>query len=336
MPKHSRGVVLLIVLLAIVVVTATLAQVAQTTSQVQISVLESSRELQQRWGMTTCHRAILPSTLGVLKQLQQVSQQTKTRDQRRQAAPDSVADQVVLGDLTFNLLCADEDAKLNLNALYHLGSIAACERTISEVLPLKANRLISLRPRIRSLSEQTAADSRSRSSRLAGEDSDQDELGEETTDKDDFEDFLGYGNPSAFKSWGEVFDLARFPESGLDVRDVAEMTSTMTLWGSQRLNVWRASDDEIIAICRPIVQDGVARRIAERLRKTSLSQIKLVLSQTVTNPRDREELGQVLADTSQCASLWIESGRGRDRRQRLSIQTLDESGFLISHGFEFH
>ncbi|MGB7344298.1 MAG: hypothetical protein WBD20_08800 [Pirellulaceae bacterium] len=326
--NNRQGVVLLIVLVAIVVLGAALTQVARANARASIAVQRQQRALQQRWGMLTCQRAILPAGQGALLGSDLVAKQSAAS---RKKYPHQIADQVLLGGQKFGLLLADEDAKANLNTIYYLGGTTACEKALRDTIDLGDSRSIQLRPHRRSTSHFSAAISRESKSTLGLQQRGADQGGEDELADEIEPDYL----PLALRSWGDVLDFDAVIQNAGDVRQIAKTTQNVTLWGTGRLNVWRASDDAIIAVCREVVQDGLARRIQQRVRTAPLSQIDLVLRQTVTNEEDRRKVGELLADSSQCASLWVEATDGQTRRQQLSVLISDETGLTRTIVFQF-
>jgi len=321
-----RGVVLLIVLVAIVLIAAALVEVSRASSQSQIASLRARDALQQRWGMISCERVVLPAAAGLLARSDESTKQAlpATAGLRRPRMPAVLTDRVLLGGQSFDLILADEDAKADLNVIYDIGGRNGCEKVLGDTLALSEMRAVRLRPRRRSFDVRTAADSRGQPSQLGGPNAGEISVSPSA-------DSL----PPAFATWGEVFDFNRVNDLSGDLRHIAAATREVTLWGSGRLNVWRASDDAIVAVCREVVQDGLAKRIQQRIRSTSLSQIDLVLRQTVSNEQDRRRLADLLADDSRCSSLWIEGDDGVSRVQRLSIRRPEKTGWIRTTVFEF-
>lgn len=278
------GVILLIVLMAIVVLTTTLASVARSNTQTQITVLQKQRRLQQRVAMTTTQRAVMS-----------VARIGFGRQSAGAPAARAFGETISIGGVKLNLVIADEDAKVNLNALYDRADRLSCEQAIGDQVPLSAQRAIDLRPR-----------------RPSGSSADR-----------------------AFASWGEIFDYPVLVQSEGDLRVLAEMTRELSLWGTGRLNVWRASEDSIVAVCRDVVQDGLAQRLAERVRTAKIRNIELLLRQIVSNEAHRRELNARLSDSSSTVSLWIEATDSFTRRQQLSVETSDETGLRKTIRFEF-
>ncbi|TWT82573.1 hypothetical protein CA13_40360 [Planctomycetes bacterium CA13] len=326
-PGKRMGIVLLIVLAAIVLLGTALAEVSRSSSRARIAVLQRQRALQQTWGMLSCQRAILPAAEGLMLKSDAIAAEA---DGNRKAFPNFVSDQLRLGSQTFVLILADEDAKANLNVIYDLGGEAACQKTLRDLINLGDFRSVRLQPRRRSQNVETATDSQQKASRLG---TDGDEEGDVAADESVTLDPENLA--PALVSWGDIFDFRAISSGAGDLRQLAAMTRGVTLWSSGRLNVWRASDEAIIAICRDVVQDGLARRIQQRIRGASLQQINILLGQTVTNEKDRQQLSRLLADSSQCASLWIEASDGNTRRQQLTIRMPDETGLQRTIGFEF-
>lgn len=311
--RNRRGVLLLIVLVALIVVSSALVQVAATTSRLQRQRVASAASMQRRWAVLSCERAVLPAARSIL------------------AGNDSqiaVADTIVVGGQALRLIVADEDAKVNLNAIHDGDGPDEIESAIRDLIPLGDVPAIKTRPRRRSQADATAADARVAPSRLNPNMNDDFD--------DDFDDAaIDLEMPPALVTWGDVFDYPTLMRTSGDLRQLAVLSQNITLWGSGRLNVWRAQDDSIVAVCRGVVQDGLARRIVSRLRESSLREIDLVLQQTVTNANDRRLLSERLADASDAYSVWIEAGDANQRVQQFTVTARKRNGRAESTTFSF-
>jgi type II secretory pathway component PulK len=318
----KRGFMLVMVLVALLIVGAAFASVARQTLSMHRASIDAHLSLQQRWGLFSCQRSILPATDGILQSLAIRIEPTRGK---RQAFPSYAEDRVVLGGQVFALIVADEDAKANLNSLFELGGARACVQTLGALLGPHDSKLTQLVPARGSDSEATAKRSQLGPGGLSGGNDDSESRAEPWRTAEQ----------PAFRSWGEVFDLSRVRLLAGDDRYVANLTRRITLFGTGRLNVFRADDDTILATCKAKVSDGLAKRVLEKLRESSLLETNLILEQTVTNAKDRLALQQILSSSSRSFSLWVEASSPRSRIQRLAIMAPNEFGLVETQEFAF-
>jgi len=309
--------VLLLVLVAIVVVGVAMTTSAKRSLQMSLSAIESSRAIQRRWGMYSCQRTLLPAASGLFD----VSDRT-TRKQRGRKIPFPavLSDRLILGGQTLDLIVSDEDAKANLNAIYDIGGKRVCEKALTSLAGAIESRTVQLIPNRASVASPTAKNSAAGESTLSGNK-------ESTLPNIDFF--------PAFRSWGEVFDLVSLSRISGDDRQIAKMTRRITLFGTGRLNVFRAADETVLAVSKAAIQDGLAQRVLSKIRETSLSQIDLILEQTVTNEDDRQELKLLLSESSNSFSIWIEISDRSSRQQRFAVQSPDNFGKIRTAEFSF-
>ncbi len=315
-----QGFVLLIVLVAIIIVGVALTRSARQTAQASIAAIDAHSVMQRQWGIESLQRALLPAA----SQLFEISDRS-TRKQRgkQQAFPSIMSDRVVLGKQTFDLLLADEDAKANLNTIYDAGKERACQQAIKDLTGLIGIRSMRLLPSRTSAAVVDAKQSSQESSSLSPT----------TTTEENFSSRRP--KSLAFRSFGEVFDIVQIHQLAGDDRELAKLTRQITLLGSGRLNVFRATDDSFLAVCKSVVQDGQAKRLLEKVRETSLSEIRLILEATISDPSDRQRLEPLLGDSSTRFSLWIESTNGKSRTQTFIAQTPGISGESQTIKFSF-
>jgi type II secretory pathway pseudopilin PulG len=312
-----KGFVLLMVMIAILVVGLSLTVTAQRSLLSHRTAVETQRSLQTRWGMASCQKTMMPAAGGLMD----ASERTARRQRGKQEAPPStIQGHVILGGQSFDLLIGDEDAKANVNTIFDVGGRPACEQTISRLVGPLESRSIRLLPARASQSLDRKARTTSASSRNAS-------AANEPED--------AFHQPPAFRSWGEVFDLAALQYLAGDDRHLASMTRRIALRSSGKLNVFRAQDETVLAVCQTILQDGLARRVLEKIRETTLRQIDLILDQTVTNTEDRRSVSQLLSANSTSYSLWIEAVSRTSRHQRLVIQAPDINGTLRTWEYSF-
>jgi hypothetical protein len=316
--RQRKGFVLLMVLVSILIVGVAMTAISRRSLQASLAAMESQRELQKRWGMVSVQRTLLPAAAGLFE----VSD-LKTRKKRgkQEAFPAILEDRIILGGQTFDVLLADEDAKANLNAIYDQGGERKCELTLNRLTGTSESRTVRLRPVRASESNLTAKRSAGSESKLGSAKS--------PTIRSSASNWL------ALRSWGEVFDLLQIGRIAGEDRHLAKMTRKITLHGSGRLNVFRASDETVLAVCNTVIQEGLAKRVLEKIRDTSLGEIGLILESSVTNAQDRAGLQSLLGSSSSSFSIWIEATHRSTRQQRLAIQALNEIGAVQTTEFSF-
>ncbi|MEM6978708.1 MAG: hypothetical protein AAF539_03505 [Planctomycetota bacterium] len=331
--RGDSGVLLLIVMVALILLATSLIQIATTTSRMQRMALAAEFQLQQRWGCLSCETAILPVAELIFDQSDASSNRSFGT---RQARPHQITGQIQLENHSFALILADESAKADLNRIYDLDGQSEVRQTLSDVAGLNLLAPVDLRPSRGSLNDETAADARRRGSRFGLDDpSDADPSGSDNPSEAESVR-SAIARAPAFASWGDVIDLAQLQNQGSRVRMLAQWTQHVTLFGGAKLNVWRASDETIVATARSVVQSGLARRIVDRMGTSTLSDIELILQQTVTNASNRNQLIERLGNQSDSFSLWSESSGPVGRAQRWTVRSLNTStGEATWRTFEF-
>lgn len=284
--RDDAGYVLLAVLAALVLVTTVLGTLAEISLRRGLAAADAERQLQQRWGSETLRRAILPKAAQLFDRLEAAHAERRGPDR----APATYLDQVVLGGATFDLLLADEDAKLNLNTLYHMAGPSAVEQAIQDLLPAGGWGVIRLLPAVE-------PGQLSRSQRTLGR-------GEPSADE---------SPPAAFRSWGEVFDLTNSIDPASGGFAVSPATTEITCWGSGALNLRRAADGAVVAALAPVVQDAAARRMLHRYRNSPAMTLAILLQTEVNRELDRQRLSRRLSETSTSFSLWIDASMNGSR-----------------------
>ena len=318
--QTRKGFVLLMVLVAIIVVGVAMTATARRSLHASLSAIEAQHSMQRRWGMASCQRTVLPAAASLFE-----VNDLKTRRQRGKQVPFPaiIEDRVILGGQTFDLLIADEDAKANLNAIYDAGGRRVCEQALNRLTGPFESRTVRLMPVRESNSKITAKRSAARDSKLSGE-----------TDKEDSKTSLESVWP-ALRSWGEVFDLVQVNRLAGEDRQLAKMTRNLSLYGSGRLNVFRAGDETVQVVCTAVVQEGLSKRILSKIRDTSLGDVNLILESAVSNAEDRRALQTLLSASSSSFSLWIEASDKSSRQQRFAVQSLNENGIAQTTEFSF-
>jgi glutamine synthetase adenylyltransferase len=213
--------------------------------------------------------------------------------------------------MTFNLLLADEDAKINLNTIYRWQSAEEIIRLVQDKSGFKGSLDIRLRPY-----------------RSSGE----------------------LDNYPAFDSWGQVFVLDQSTKKASVANILETATGDLTCWGSGKLNLEHSSDEALeriglLAVSPSTVKQLIENRHKYLQNKSEEEQNKTVLAKDGSgehNPSakklsaaktapatapvageesrrwlseiikslalrqsEREQLEQLLTDHSSCYSLWI-------------------------------
>ena len=306
--RSRLGYVLMIVLATSVLVVTVLGTLANVSLRRALQAADAGRELQQRWGTLTLQKTVLSQAPDLFLQRQELA----TESRLDAPPPPMIRDAMTLGGVTFDLMLGDEDAKLNLNVIYHLSGRQKTEQVLSEASP-SAAMYARLVPAVQP--QQLSRQQRSRP-----RDSDSDEEIEPVAD--------------AFRSWGEVFDINALEQNLGSEAALPIATTGITCWGSGQLNFQRATDEAILAVAGSIVQDGGARRILKRYRDNPTIDLAALLQNEVANPQNRRQLARRLGQTSNHFSLWIHSSTPQRKfQQQLTVMSRDDEGVIRFESF---
>lgn len=292
--RTSNGFVLLMVLVALVVVGVTLTQVSRASLRITIGALDHQSRLQRKWGHISCERAILPIATSVFQR----------------SGTNILRDRVVLGDQTFDFVLADEDAKANLNTMYHAGGSAVVERELGKLVPAGDARTIALRPRVKSLQIQQRQQARPTPIVISDA-------------------------PAAFRDWADVFSIPAIRNISGDDRQLVTLTRGATIFGRGPINVVRADDASLLAVLRSVVEDGLAKRVLEEIQRSATLDLNLILERAVTDVRDRQQLSEMLTANSATFSLWSEISDEKSRHQGLAVIKTDNTGLTRTDRYAY-
>ena len=299
------GYVLLVVLAVIVLVVTVLGLLAKVSLRRGIQSLDAETALQQRWGAYSLQRVLLNDAPTIFEK----------RDEKLLALglegpppPPLIRSAVTFGGVTFDVMLSDEDAKLNLNAIYHHGGPSQLEQALSQSVPLAGQAALRLRPATEPLLVGRTRDSLPVI---------------ETPDGEEKKPVI----PPAFRSWGEVFDLAVLSRTIGSEAALPNLTTDMTCWGSGHLNIRRASDNSILAVLGSVIQDGGAQRFLQRYRNNPATDFRAMMVTEISNNRQRDRLAELVAEASTNFSLWIDASTktGRPVRNFIVLRR-DEEG----------
>jgi type II secretory pathway pseudopilin PulG len=300
--RRRSGYVLLLVIVMIAIAGLLLAAVARQSLLLAIQGVEARESLQRRWGATTCQRVFLERAEDILKQL--VDDPSQDADPQK-PPPDHATAKIVLGGMVFDLLLADENAKVNLNAIYRLRNVDEVRRIVRESANAGERLEVRLLPlRVKS----TQADQ------------------------------------PVFESWGQVFAVNRMAQDRPVPEQLMAATTQTTCWGDGRLNVLRASDWRIERLCRMVVAPAAIDRLLEwrrqyfaqqqeKRRQAAASQqssdaqtnaatrpastqdagqdYAAALGQLQLRQGEQQQIGELLTSRSTCHSLWVTITQGK-------------------------
>ncbi len=328
--KHAnrQGVTLLIVVAFIVIAGLALVGVAQQSFRLATDSVNSEAELQQRWGTISLQRTLLRSAPKLFADLDQRSLQSGNSG----PFPSTIQTEVLLGGVKFDAMLGDEQAKLNLNSLYHRRGTIAVELAAQKLAG--RNRLRTrLAPETKSISNQPS------SPRLGS-----DASNESATD-DELEKAASTP-PAAFRHWGQIYDLSAPTQAGSTNASsrskslhkkwvLPQTTLQLTCWGRGEVNIMRASDDVIAETCRTIVGPGVARKMVQRFRENPVIGIEQVAMQLDVEPQDRVGLRRLLTTQSSTYSLWVASHTLNGPDLSLAVATSVEGSGMRTERFRY-
>lgn len=260
--RSDRGFVLIMVLVILALAASILVSIASRSLEQALVAIDQQESLQRRWGALSCRRVVLGEAAAILEQL---NRQDADSEQHSREPINNLSMAVVLGGIRFNLLLADEDAKLNVNALYtHFEeNRRQVRRALRNVIGGNVQVVVHLRP--------AADDEASR----------------------------------PFDSWGQVFALEQLSHNGLVPDQIAHASRHLTLWGQGPLNVRRASAGVIDELCRIARRREAARLLIELRDEDSGMQLDSVLSELKLRRSEQETFSSLLAENSETFSLWI-------------------------------
>jgi hypothetical protein len=306
------GIVLLFVLVSLVIAATALVSVARQSYRMGTDALRARRELQQKWGPASLNRAMLPVATTIFEE------RDKTARKARLPAPSpELLGDIVLGDVQFQFVLADEDARANVNSLYHFSDRESAAKAVQELSSaigavalngetesVGADRMV--RPARRQLGATANTDAESERS----------------------EEDASRTAPIAFRSWGQVFDLSR-------VSNLQQVTRRLTCWGSEAINVRRAEEETAVEVAGLIMGRPAARRMITDFKKSPANQIRRTIDRYSTNAQHRLQLKRLLSESSMCYSLWVRSIQKSEVRDSFAVLAPGSEGTFRTTEIEY-
>ena len=299
--RPRRGYVLLVVIAVSLVTVTVLSKLATSALQKTLEAADAEVSLQKRWGTFTLERAVIS---GAQKRFE--FEEERARQRGTLPPPTTIRDAITMGGVTYDLLLGDEDAKLNLNTVYHHAGREKTQSAIESVLGVGGRASIRLIPAVKpqSLSREQV----------------------QSTRDNEAEETIPPPPPKAFRSWGEVFDLNRLQQQ-TGPKALPNATVGLTCWGNGQLNLTRATDPAILAVIDTVMQDAGAKRILKRFRQNPTIPTEVLILTEVSNRRNQEQLKALLSESSNNFSVWINASTkmGKDY-QIFSVTERDPEG----------
>ena len=280
------GFVLLLVLALIVVAGLVSAGVARRSLLIALEAVKGTDDLQARWARISLQQSVLLQANGIL------AAEMSRRPAEERARSHFADVEIRLAGRDYFLRIADEEAKANLNTIFHTQGESTVTRTVRELAGESAALPVTLRP----FAVGDAAE------RLP-----------------------------VFDSWGQVFQLAAGSDSTDIPAKLMQATTNMTCWGSGRLNVVRAPENVATLILRPLDQTGLMDRLDQARGARGIRSLTELVEESRRNPRD-EVFANAITLQSGCYSLWMRVRDGQSLHHELHIaeQTGNQRADIMS------
>ena len=282
--RHSRpGYVLVLTLVVLALAASAMVGLSRAAMLQSLSARRAEERLQRRWGTLTCTATLLPNVEKILAR--------EEADLGRPAGAKQAT--IVLGRQTFDLVVADEQAKLDANALVYYRGRAAAEAAVRKVL--REDKVARLRVRFLAGSTRPLAPS------ITGDTPDGDEDADRTDD--DPEGELERPDYRPIQSFGQMF---------ADELPGELAGAGITCWGDGAVRLRRASPTALAEICAPVLDASKVRRLVEIRDRFPGIAVTRALDALQLDADARDEVESRLADESSCHSLWV-IARGPER-----------------------
>ncbi|WP_436716976.1 hypothetical protein U8335_07470 [Roseiconus lacunae] len=316
--EKQDGYILLAVIAVLVLLITVLASLSNLSLRRALASREASVRLQQRWGIASIEATVLPRAAKVFERIEEqrveVKQAGKERTEFREIEfPRQLRSAVTLGEVTFDVLLADEDAKVNLNQVYHMAGIQRTSETLSDLAGPVAAQAIRISPAV---------------DRVPMSEQDLRQTKQDETEPPPL--------PRAFHSWGTVLDEQRLVTTIGNQAALPNLTSEVTLFGGGAINLKRASDRAIAAVARCVLSRAGADRLVDRYRENPTLSVNLLVDREAKSQSEKTRLKRLLSDSSQHFSLWIDASATARRRQRtFTVTRKDDDGVSVNERFAY-
>ncbi len=218
--RKRKGFVLLFAVALIALAAVALAGVARHSLLQASAALRAEEDLKQRWETLSCKRAVLARAPELLDSLDRGK---ASDDPATDLPPSSIALVARLNDTEYELVLADEEAKISLNTVHSVGGREAVDALLRR-LHARDEMVVFLRP-YRYASP--AADG------------------------------------PAFDSWGQIFDLTASASLSSAPTALRPSTTAVTCWGAGTLNLACAPDTAVAEVAKQALSSPTIHRLIQ-------------------------------------------------------------------------
>ena len=142
--RSHRGYVLIAVIAVLVLVITVLATLTRISLRRALAAADARVRFQQRVASQSIERVVLPKASGVFSFLQEQAEQERQRTGQNVPVPRLLRSAVTMSGVTYDVVIADEDAKLNLNQVYHLIGPERTQNVVSDMVGPAAARSLRM------------------------------------------------------------------------------------------------------------------------------------------------------------------------------------------------
>ncbi len=327
--RPRDGYILLMVMVLLIVMATVLTTIATRSLQTSQEAIVSATQFQQRVGIASCQAAFLPNANSIFNKLDDLE---RTSRSRRREPRHIIAESVILGDQRFDLVLADENAKVNLNTMYHKIGKAKTNQQLRSQLSINEFRALRLTPAVGANVDNSARSKASESKSKAKSGSNA-----QTSDSD-----LLAATPvesailPAFRSWGEVFAFERLAEQTPAKQMRLDFTNSMTLWGSGQVNINHASEQTVRTVAELVISPPEAKKLVGKMMKSDSVDIQTTLELETIKPSEKKALSSLLGKYSYAYSLFVDVVTLQGRSRKLFVESVDINGAPQLSEFVFH
>ena len=265
--NSTRGGYVLVMTLGLLALAA-IASVglARHSLRLVAAAQQADDDLQHRWGTFSIRYVLLDRAAAILAAQVPPDQ----ADLPPWPKPARVTVSFALGDQTFAVTLADEDAKADLNTIYARD---------------KSNTLAAIRRLTRDAATSAVQ------VRLVPENN----------------------SRAAFRSWGQVFDLAAMPAENNTAAVVAAASRDLTCWGTGKMNLRTAGDAALRVVASLALPTNKAAELVELRKQWGGHRVNELLDELELRRPQYLAIGRLLATESRSysLSLTVENGHRR-------------------------
>ena len=281
---RQRGFALLMALVLVALAGVLMAAAVRRSSRAVLEANAAREDLQRRWGALTLE-SVLSSRIGQIL------------DEAEAQSPEplvSCRKTVTLGDMAFELIFCDEQAKANVNALYDRqglrGLMAAAESLVSRAN--LAGMSVLLQPQAARTAEPTG--------------------------------MAPGGIENLFRCYGQIF--ADFDVAAWTLADQEQVLDRLTCWGDGRLNFRRCRPEVLEAVAAGILTVAQQDQLIALRKEIPGISLDEAMKRLELTDEHRRQAAAALTGNSACASMWTIARTDRRRWYRLLVQSPDATG----------